>query len=393
MTSESLSDSHRFGQRVKRQPSGYFIKPRSVALEGLLLNQNLRPSFISEILGYSVHLKTEQLSDWEGRVEALQPELTKNGFEHYSYFCGRLLALATYFGIIDLHSENIGIASTQTSLGTAWVPVPLDVEVILWNAPSGMDTLLYPSKLISEKLCGFQSHLNRHLNSPLGASPVNLDYKKVLQGFIEATEVCLNHLNQFFWLDHWLSSQQVPIRVLLRSTHLYQKILKLKNETPELDFKSLVLSAGPLLDSEIFQLQQNDIPYYFTTRFEAHKYFTFKYFSSSHEVQECSPQQFLPTLQSTLQLPSVLASQSRLQAVGNTTLLQLFRFMHQHRSTHKQPIHECSEIIETRWGDLSAKFVLPQPTQASPTTQITLHHHFFKGVGTFTSKATPPLRD
>lgn len=362
-SAEHHSDSHRFGRRVQRLSNCYF-KPRSVALEAAILSPHFQPDWVHEILGYTPNLKVTRCSEWSGEVEtALSfPELTydqfKKNLKNYSYYYGRLLAFCTHLGITDLHQENIIIVKTTADPEPIFVPIPIDLEIALWNSVSGMDTLLYPSRLISWRYCGFFGQFAE--TASLDSEQPSWHATEVIRGFLDATQVLLKRLDAFVWLEKCLS--QEPIRILLRSTHFYRNLLDRislhpNNKIQELSFPML---AGPLLPEEKLQLDANDIPYFFTYRTHSNPTLNqnLLYFKNSNEIAVAPPLQFEKVLKSATVPISELQSEPRILKLCQTTLLQVIKL---------STIEPCA--IQSSWG----------PVQINENSNaISVRHQFFE---------------
>ncbi|MGZ3768639.1 MAG: hypothetical protein ACXVCR_01330 [Bdellovibrio sp.] len=154
---------------------------------------------------------------------------------------GSLLALSFWFGLGDLHIENIMVGFKDDQL----VCFPIDIECIFDYLTHLKQTLIVPSERISQEKCGLAKLwpilLNLSKNSKL---EIIRTFTNGINIFNQMAEEILSIINK---CDGF---QNHPIRTVVRDTDYYNTVLKSR------DF-------GNLYQSEIEQLNRGDIPYYF----------------------------------------------------------------------------------------------------------------------------------
>lgn len=256
-------DSHRFGavvERIQQHSTDFFVKPRSTFLE-FIFNSNESPwknffqgFFLSS--DYCAMSFAETSQPWRGSVPSFGPFQMKQlptDRAQLEFDLGRFLALCTLLGITDIHNEN----SMYVERNARRTFAPLDLEIAFWNCASGMDTLLFPSRLISRESCGFSSQFGAEFkwNHP----------ERALDGFISGASILKKDLYALLQ-DLEVRMQNHPNRVLLRPTKVYAQ-----------------KSSNSWLASEQLQMDAGDIPYYFTYREKNPKLL---YFSSASEISE-----------------------------------------------------------------------------------------------------------
>lgn len=312
--SSRCGDSHRFGQRVKSAvetdgETNWYLKPRPGFFEKTLFDKRgALFGFVSNVLGYEPPLEISIESPWSSRSKSLTSltydvtSAERNTSKVFARRAGRLLALATYLGLADLHSENILIVRLSDG-GLA--PVPIDIEMAFWKCVSVMDTLLLPSTLVKPELAGFSGQFCE------AYSPRYPDV--VLDEFLESSFQLLPQLRKV--LDSFVDlAVDVPNRVLLRPTREYRDIFESQNIeskfTPE------------MLPEEQMQLLSGDIPYFFVLRKRQGELF---YFSEPDIVSECDPKHFRPVVDCASPQVSELCNEQRCINVMKISALQICR--------------------------------------------------------------------
>lgn len=271
----AFGDLHRFGAQVSRireaDSRTAYLKPRSVLLEHLFLDSRAPSVPFRQFLQTPIQSKVECHGPWSGTsLEILETEAALlpppasselNSSPSYARGAGELLAIATLFGLGDLHSENIVAHRTSTEL----TPVPVDIEVAFWNCVSGIDTHLIPSQLTdpSEK-SGFSAG-RAAVYAPESPGPL-------LDAFL-ATSESISAVFPDAAQSLERAMQGHPIRVLLRPTR---------------EYRSMKIDS-PLLPEERIQIDAGDIPYFFTERSARPRLL---YFSKPQEISELDPGPF-----------------------------------------------------------------------------------------------------
>lgn len=258
-----LGDSHNFGARVYLE-SGTIIKPRCIAWEYLFLSQDspVRLSIEKYALQNGLHnplalfpklqftqCHNERDFATAGSVQQcniLPP--TPDAFNVHTFEdIGRSIGAMTWFGMSDLHTDNMIIG---TQYDGSPIVGPIDIESLFHNYDLISQSLLIPSMHCSRSFCGLSSLLDFQLEYP------NADHMPALcYGFLDALNFFDNYqedLNALLIDSNLLHN--APVRVLPRHTRDYYTALN-SNVPSNLQ--------QSLCDSELAQLQRNDIPYFF----------------------------------------------------------------------------------------------------------------------------------
>ena len=268
---KKLGDTHHFGQYVQRvsTPKDGFIisKPRSLKAEFLFTGNTSPLSFLSQAFGYDfIGSYQDDFEIWMGQTNDLSEffvnRIGKSQMLRISESAGRLLAMCTLFGISDLHHENIAAIRYENRS----FYYPLDLEIIFKTMITGAETCLFPSLLVARDKCGFKSNLTKFF----------LDPSRMLSGFLSATSeitYLLPDLVEFIFKE----LREHPVRVLLRPTKAYVSAIESLN---------FIDHDVPFLKSEINQMKQGDIPYYFYFLNSAPQ---LRFFSSVNTTETCDP--------------------------------------------------------------------------------------------------------
>lgn len=254
----NLGDRHNFGKMVRRDTIGWISKPRTIFWEWI---------FLSDKSPLRRHLE-ESLSEAGigGGPFATLSFIMKNcpqegGFveEHRetpvgeldcrdSVAIGKAIGIAMYFGITDLHLENVHFSRTDT---LDLLVTPIDIESVFNVLELPSQTHLTPE--LSSKFADFGL---RPLLS--GGQSYRIPIAPMIWGFIHCVEA-LNRVAQKTAkiLGDEISriGQSPRIRQIPRPSQFYFD--RLSDSAPTMD------AGPPLQPSEIGQLARGDIPYYF----------------------------------------------------------------------------------------------------------------------------------
>lgn len=261
-----LGDSHNFGRRVTRR-GNRVEKPRTVFWESLFLDAGsplrvfLQARGRAEGLGdhpfaFLGHLAVEESPDrHEGTVSAIDLRALRPGVtglrDELARVFGRSLALWSWFGVADLHWENLALGLDE---GGHVVFCPLDLEVVLGDFELPTETKLLPDadpEIVD--VCRHAAGVRRllpFLGKPVaGPEIVRIvaEARRTLD-FLDGHAADLGEL-----LEGLPGIEDVPVRILLRGTGDYVAATRGEELWP------------PLLDAEIEQLERGDIPYFFQT--------------------------------------------------------------------------------------------------------------------------------
>lgn len=305
-----LGDSHNFGRRVARR-GGRIVKPRSVLWEWALLGNDspVRKllddlaeragqaglfSFLPSLRffpprepgGVGGEVERIALEPWPFRSAARRLELAE--------IAGRLLALASWLGLSDLHWENLVLgvdARNRTVFG------PLDVEMIfaVLSLPTETKLLPDPDPEYAE-VCRHASGVRRVL--PYLGKPVEAEHLVAMASAYRAVLALLDgHASSIAGVFAALPGiREAPIRICLRGTGEY---VRARTEP----------IWPPLLPAEIEQLGRGDIPYFFRLCDRA----GIRYYADEalRRVQQLPSRGDVPKLDPILSLPRGLRSPAR----------------------------------------------------------------------------------
>lgn len=239
---KKMGDEHNFGRFVYFDiDQSIVVKPKNLNFERLFLceNSQLRALFeksVNNPFKYFPLLKYYK----EGTVEYL--ELDQEDFElttSVKESIGFLTAVAIFFGLDDLHYENIFFGNYKKN----WSLFPIDVECIGANITLPTQTHLFKSKVIPLKKTGLFK-LFKKVKDIRGSDLIEIanSYCTAIQALNEK----INKINQIL-IDY----KDAPVRVILRSTDIYKSFLD----------RNCSLIAP--IKEEMEQLNRGDIPYFF----------------------------------------------------------------------------------------------------------------------------------
>jgi hypothetical protein len=261
--SRPLGDAHNFGRRVRLR--GRFVsKPRPVLWEWLLLDaksplrrllsraaseDGLGPQAFEFLPSLAFERRGLRAGGAVERVK-LAPlgRMSASAKTELARSAGRLVALASWLGIVDLHWENLVLGSDGRG---RLVFSPLDIEMILEDLTLPSETKLLPDAdpeyaAMNRHAAGLRRVLP-YLGKPLPAEHL-LElagaYRKTLE-VLDARGPAIADV--FAELPRF---RETPIRVCLRGTAEYVRA-------------EAVAPWPPLLRAENEQLARGDIPYFF----------------------------------------------------------------------------------------------------------------------------------
>ncbi len=261
--SNHLGDSHNFGRRVSIR-NGRICKPRTVAWEQLMLSASspLRKLLDSEAErdGLGKHafafLPDLRFTPSPDRIggEVEQVRLRPLGTpsearrRELAQVVGRSIALWSWFGVSDLHWENLALGADERS---RVVFSPLDIEMILADLSMPTETKLIPDAdpeyaEVCRHACGVRRVLP-YLGKPIEAD----DLLAIAAAYRSTLEFLDRHARAIAdVLTRLPALRETPIRVLLRGTDQYVRA-------------ATEPVWPPLLDEEQEQMARGDIPYFF----------------------------------------------------------------------------------------------------------------------------------
>lgn len=252
-----LGDSHNFGRRVFER-DGFLVKPRTVYWEWLFLCpesplRKLLDSHDPRAFSFLPRLTFKSPGSQEaGEVQRIQlaalPEGNAKCRQELAEIVGRSLALWAWFGVADLHWENMALGVDAEG---RIVFTPLDIEMVLADLSLPTETKLLPDADPEvADVCRHAAGVRRAL--PYLGKPVDVaDLLAMASAYGRMLVVLDRHARQIADVfGQSLALREMPIRVCLRGTDEYVQEA----------FESL---WPPLLDEEKEQLDRGDIPYFF----------------------------------------------------------------------------------------------------------------------------------
>lgn len=251
-----LGDRHNCGQSVRFVSRGTLHKPRPVYLERLFLAECDFRSSVNQIFdiegeaspfSWLPKLSFGGADLYEGglveeiKVREIDGRLSSSDFEGI----GCVVALFVWFGIGDLHSQNIMTGRAPAS--GQFIFTPVDIECGLEKLIRPSDALFTPGKL-QKNFCGLWPIL--HSDAQAGA-PKTTCAAAMVHGFYCTMRIL--HNNKELIDKTFLESVDLAkarVRVIPRDTKTYSRRIE----------------SGcfcRLFECEIEQLLRGDIPYYY----------------------------------------------------------------------------------------------------------------------------------
>lgn len=248
------SDSHNFGLKAFYK-DGKVFKPRSLGIEWLFLSSEsplrkllkkhdipvvrILPSLDFEKVDFEPSLKYRSVTflDVKENIEFKLQE-----FELVAV--GSLVAICQWFGLGDLHVDNI-IAGFDCSNKFLCSPIDLECFMELHRIPS--QSLIIPSRTNSKDNSGLAKIIELLERSLDLHAPAY-----ILSGYLESMEILSSLATEIYeCLIEICPLEKLHTRVILKDTSSYKDLLAKKSFNPN------------LYNEEIFQLRNNDIPYFF----------------------------------------------------------------------------------------------------------------------------------
>lgn len=254
-------DSHNFGRRVAAGPSGRIEKPRCIEWERLFLGDSSLRKVLAgifrtsgapdpfELIPTLNFLRTDG-KDFSGSVERLQwrPKSLKIT-ETICAQIGALIGLTSWFGMGDLHRQNIAFGSL---LDGRPVCAPLDIECLFVDHQLPAQSRLIGYAKDAGPRCGlaeFQELIAEAGHPGPFVAAVVHGYIGAMAALTEQERAVASALIEEPGISRW------PIRTILRDTSEYLSLLD-GSVRPE--------AVTPnLLPSEISQLARGDVPYFY----------------------------------------------------------------------------------------------------------------------------------
>lgn len=248
-----LGDAHNFGRSVLRD-GDWMIKPRPLFWEWLFLNQNsplrkkidhraIQTNFISPFSWFpQLHFAFDDRAELKssGKVEYffqqsindLEPVELAKGF-------GACIANCLFWGITDVHSENIAFGICPKT--SNHVIFPLDIETVFYHYVAPSQAYLLKSKKNETQTIGAKSILEIELSMPV-----------IIKSFLNVINFYSLNLDFTKQVFQEMPIKTYPIRCILKHTRDYDAALT------DLNFNQTFFKE------ELIQLRRGDIPYFYT---------------------------------------------------------------------------------------------------------------------------------
>lgn len=252
-----VGDAHNFNQKVEQINETTLIKPRELFFEKLFLSEEfgyrsfidnlflqkglISPFNLAPIIHFGQNQQVELLKldklEKKALVDFLNDELNLKAF-------GALFGFVFWYGITDLHKENMFLGTKNNKL----IFFPLDIECLFSSTSKISQTLLLPSTELPKEKCGFWALLD-HVKEIT-------EERKILflKSFIDSVNLLNFHRHEIITrLLKIIAEQELQpkIRVILKNTKKYQEKINQPNST------------DIFFAEELVQLERSDIPYFF----------------------------------------------------------------------------------------------------------------------------------
>lgn len=246
-----LGDVHNLGKAVTDTGTGFIFKPRTVFWEWLFLSsdsplrktlRNIDQTSDADITSFLPSLKFLKVDEKPfllcGEVEKLKLSPV-NEFGSYESKClGGLLALCAYFGITDIHKDNILMGYDSRG---RFICSPIDIECVFEKLELLSQNQIVASKDASKKIIGFFECTEKDTHLDL-----------LCESFIKTLHLLSKNSDEIY--NTLLSIDDIlkaPVRAVIRPTHEY--VSYLSGENHDIGFS----------DEEMIQLKRGDVPYFF----------------------------------------------------------------------------------------------------------------------------------
>jgi antitoxin component of RelBE/YafQ-DinJ toxin-antitoxin module len=248
-----LNDSHNFNKKVEFR-GGFYLKPRTIFWEWLLLGKEspLRIKYPNLFFPFpELQFKIDNTFPYSGKVQKFKKRRrpTNLSLDEFDSI-GRSLALCLFFGLSDLHKNNVVLYKSKK----IFYFFPIDIECIFYNyLLASQSSLLFHDNLkINESGLFFLKKIKIN----------HISLSRILFGFLNHMELLEKQkINIARLLKRIIKNKKIPIRVVLRDTReYYAQLEKMRN----------IQKFHP---QEIEQIKRKDIPYFFSFPNQSKIYF------------------------------------------------------------------------------------------------------------------------
>jgi hypothetical protein len=239
-----LGDRHNGGKTVALNKNGFIEKPRPCLAEWF---------FLSESSPLRVYFKDNSIFNYFPNLEFYNENLSEVGVVNFlnlntslssnrdavkmSEAVGNLLAISQWFGLSDLHHENIKYGLDEKG---KFIFAPIDIECFFQNIKLPFQTGLI-SKDHTDIKFGIKNIMDLNVLLPI----------HVVGAYLSTMEVLFLNRNQIFKIINDVFNPKDLSRVLLKNTSVYGH------------WCNDVVNVDNLTLEELDQLKVGDIPYFF----------------------------------------------------------------------------------------------------------------------------------
>ena len=263
-------DPHNFGQVVRKTKNNYFQKPRPLFWEwfflsgGSPLRQYFKNSFLFQSFPELEVKFDDQTINSCGQISSFPQLNSRTSFDREdARKVGVTLAICSWFGIADLHVDNVAVGYD----GERFIFAPLDIESACEDMSLLAQTLLVESPKIPVRYCGISTLLNK--------TEISNHVAEIADGFLQAFEYLNAHEAAILnILNEVRDIKKLRNRVIFNGTKEYLTAIKNKH-----------FPVDRFAAEEIEQLMRGDVPYFFQT-FDGDGYF---YFKTLNQIEKFIP--------------------------------------------------------------------------------------------------------
>lgn len=246
-----LSDLHNFGRYVYFAEDNYVFKPRFLGWEEFFLsyksplrsyfkastNKNEDPFFFFPLLRFKNISNIDIPCGYIEKVSLTQSQTHENLYIEKAV--GNLIAIVLWFGLSDLHFENIFSGFDKNN---NYFCFPIDIEIVFGKISLLSNTLLFPDSEEKDQL-----HGTKNLGSKIKNPAI------VISSFLNTIDTLSKNKDKIFEIIiKNIVPEKFPVRYVIRATKEYYNFIQ-KNQ-----------HQTYFINEEIIQLNRNDIPYFFT---------------------------------------------------------------------------------------------------------------------------------
>lgn len=248
-----IADKHNFSRRVSRHKNDWIEKPRysfgewiflslesklRIFLNSILYSENTNLKFLNILkfknFNFKLSLKPNEIEFLDLNPYTLDNELT---LEQAQYI-GTLLGIISWFGLGDLHGDNILMGENKKTLHFQCTPI--DIEVLFENYNSISSSLIFGKFGSNIPEAGFSKIKRCFEKSPSLLIDLIESYSGTLHILNNNTKEIEKIIEEYF------KKNNIYSRLVIRDTYKYQSQEEYNN----------------LFKEEITQLSRGDIPYF-----------------------------------------------------------------------------------------------------------------------------------